>query len=335
MLDNKHLFTGLIVLVLAVVIGLWGYYTFTTSGKIQLPVYEQPVALTAKTEPLNPLPPVNEPPSLPITKTTPIKKGTQENIYQVPDGEKSLHFKAVEFLKPLAFMNRREPYNDPYAFKQNHEANLQDMINLYNELLRQYPNSPYCRHYQEAIKLLQQMKKEDKEFKYEIRTQGKRVGFMEDKNDRNRKLSPDEMVECYIHYLRYADFNENTPCKIVFEEPSVVVVGFEPILPNLRLVYIGTPAVPAVVKLLEDRRPIIVSDDTKIPAVFYRYQDAAVEILEHITKRKLPIELPETEYFSEYIAQQTPEKKQQIISDIKTWVEETLKNTPDTPPDNK
>lgn len=326
-------------MVLAVVIGLWGYYTFITPDKALLPVQEHPITPTAKTEPIKP-PPIDEPPSRPITETAPAKNGTQETTYQVPDEEKLLYSKAIKILVPKG--EGVCYYAGQRVYQRNMLIDWQETIKSLEELIGQYPNSLYLQHYQETIELIQQMIKEDKETKYGI----KGYDRVAHKND-DVELSLDEEIESIIHYLRWSCFYRTQRYELIFNLSSISINPRGPIsFFALKLVNVGTPAVPSVVNLLDDRRPIIADDTDKIPAKFYRYQDAAVEILQTMFSPKgreinpnlplatkpFPLELPQGEYFSEYIAKQTTENKQKIISDIKAWVEESIKNTQDPQP---
>jgi hypothetical protein len=132
------------------------------------------------------------------------------------------------------------------------------------------------------------------------------------------------------------------------------------------LMMLSDTSILSILTLLGDRRPIVVTDHDKIPARFYRYQDAAVDILGYINfafhkqdalkpssvaqpvimpgdeyfeyqpsallKDKASfilrrLGIPEDQYFSEYLEKQTPQERQNTIDSIKKWVEETLANS--------
>ena len=217
------------------------------------------------------------------------------------------------------------------------------IINL-SELVRQCPTSSFWQHYQETFNLITQMQKEDEDFydKYHIVDS---TTLVHDNDVFYRgaynTLPIDEKINAYIHCLRYSYFYAlNGKYTIEFGNNMLggkMIGGVEPVLFGAKLLEIGVPAVPAILNILEDRRPIIAVDEDKIPSKFYRYQDAAVEILQRMfskAEKPFPVELPAGEYFSEYMEKQTPEAKQKIINDIKSWVEESMSNPikPEEPP---
>lgn len=235
-----------------------------------------------------------------------------------------------------------EQYNYPESYSKQ---SYQEIITNLHELIKQYPDSPYYSHYKETFEFIIQMQKEDEIFydKYAIGgvTNFEMLGSCSDVCYRGAVLYPstvplDEKIPGYIHYLRYSYFYKTTKYKMEFGDAMFVAVNpcTEPILSGAKLANAGIPALPAVLNILEDRRLIIAVDDPdKIPAVFYRYQDASVEILQRMfikAKQPFPLQIPEDQYFSEYLEKQTPETKQKIINDIKAWVEESMKN-PATP----
>jgi hypothetical protein len=220
----------------------------------------------------------------------------------------------------------------------------QDMITNLSELVRQFPNSPFHQQYEEDLNLIIQMQKEDEEFydKYDI-DDVTNLAYRSDIRYRGTHNSPplDERIIAYIHCLRYSFFyKSNGRYALEFDNHRMMhgmIPSIEHILAGARLVKAGAPAAPAVLNILEDRRPIIAADEDKIPSRFYRYQDAAVEILQRMfpkAQRPFPVELLEGQYFSEYLEKQTPQDKQVIINNIKTWVEECMSTPakPEEPP---
>lgn len=247
----------------------------------------------------------------------------------------------------------------------------QGIITNLCELVRQCPNSPFQPHYQETINLIIQMQKEDEEFydKYSISSNiigavnPTDVYYRDVYAVNSRPLPLDERINAYIYCLRYScfyksngryamDFGDENKTSLGYYKGTILSAGNlikigtqpEPIIgklengqPIIGVDYTKIPtqnaasAVPAVLNILEDRRPIIAVDEDKIPSRFYRYQDAAVEILQRMfskAEKPFPIEISQDEYFSEYMEKQKPEVKQKVISDIKAWVEEAMANSP-------
>jgi hypothetical protein len=258
-------------------------------------------------------------------------------------------YKAFSPREPL-YPGGNKQYEDSASHSKQY---YQKMIMNLQELIKQCPDSPYHPLYQETFNLIIQMQKEDELFydKYDVGGVTNEVlGSGNDVHYRGTVLSPstvplDERITGYIHCLRYSYFyKSNERYTLEFGDDimgPLVSPSQDSLLPGAKLVNAGVSAVPAILNILEDRRPIIAVDDEieRIPARFYRYQDAAVEILQRMfikAKQPFPIQLPEDQYFSGYLEKQTPEMKQKIINDIKVWVEESMKNTPETqqPPES-
>jgi hypothetical protein len=228
---------------------------------------------------------------------------------------------------------------------ERRKTEYQEILMLLQELIKQYPDSPHFQHYQETFKLIIQMQEEDDKFnsKYNVSRSGMSGIDVHYFRDSGEPIPIDEQIDCYIYCLRNSFFIKTKRYQIELDEgiPGRMIPSFEPFLSGAKLLNIGIPAVPSLLNILDDRRPIIAVDDNveTIPAVFYRYQDAAVEILQRMfikAKQPFPLELPENDYFSEYLSKQSPENKQKILNDIKAWVEESMKNpaTPQQPPES-
>lgn len=344
MTKNKYVFIGLVLIILGVFIWLgYVYYSSRPEGR-----GSHKAATSSSHNPTTD----NQPKPLShsdITTLSTITKTTSSIIkqdYQPTETEKLFYRTVVESLKPKLLqkgvgstiivedriISKREIYKafpprKPYAKRPDSQYYQGIIMNL-QELIKQCPDSPYYPHYQETFNLIIQMQKEDELF-YD-----KNAVFSEQPS---RPL--DEKIPAYIHCLRYSYFYKTTQYKMEFGDVKAMG-GLMPtmslgrrlptfLLSGAKLVEIGASTVPSLLNILEDRRPIIAADDTKMPAVFYRYQDAAVEILQRMfikAKQPFPLECPEGEYFSEYLSKQTPENKQKILNDIKAWVEESMKN---------
>jgi hypothetical protein len=344
MTTKRHLFIGSILIALSALIYLGYFYISIRFGQ-QEPVSQKSISETAKIMIEKPSriqdSAQNHPRSISLVNREP--KIIQS--YQPSEEEKILYTTSVQSLKykPLSqqlpdgtiFRGENGICWKRETYKSNLQINRGETVGYLQDIARQYANSPYYLHYQETLELISQMQKEDEEFKSKYIISGggglssSEIQYI---NDPDKPIPVNEQIDCYIYYLRGSYFYRGRLYKIEFGDgiSSFMIPSKDPILSGARLSRIGVLAVPAILNILEDRRPIIVADDTKMPAVFYRYQDAAVEILQQMfikAERPFPVEILSGEYFSEYLAKQTPDEKQRIINDIKAWVEESMKNS--------
>lgn len=249
---------------------------------------------------------------------------------------RGLDLGGVTVTDPGGMAQEFKRFDDPVSYSKQYYEKI--ILNL-QELVKQCVKSSYYSHYRETIELMRQMQKEEEEFygKYDVGGVSNLVaGSGCDVYYRGNMLGLstvplNEKISGYIHCLRYSYFCKLNAQYIMEFGDSIInkiIPREEPMLSGAKLAQIGIPAVPAVLNILEDRRPIMLVDETDvIPLRFYRYQDAAVEILERMfTANPFPIWLADDEYFSEYMEKQTPEARQKIIGDIKEWVQESMKN---------
>ncbi len=299
--------------------------------------------------------------SIPQSQSSPLPKETEQ--------EKLLYAKSVSVLNPVKLGEDNDYIRYEINFgivrnvingktidsprTTNYQESCEIAIKDLEELIRQYQSSTYIQHYQETIALLKQMLQEDKEFPYLFSPKGGAVFYKE--RGSHPEVSPDEKVKTYIHYLRKECLLDKVQgsFKMCFDQPSDDGIIYLPDTSTIsfgrRIVQMGDVAVQELINLLDDRRPITVNGEIgNIPARFYRYQDAAIDILQTMfspegnkinpklpsAQRPFPVEIPAGEYFSEYLEKQPLEAKQKIINDIKIWTEECLNNPvkPEQPP---
>lgn len=197
-----------------------------------------------------------------------------------------------EFYRNDGWLSEAEgrTYKQCLFYLDNTPKNREKSLFLFNELLQKYPDSLYAPVYREIIPLLQRMVEEDKNWK-------------EPKNIMN--LTIEERINYYIYKLR--DITEEERKKSPRE------LGYVYQYPQnsapLKLIEIGELVIPCLKKLLNDRRPImsisprmilrgiewwdessqqwlILKGYKGLPKDFYRYQDAAREIIEVIKATK-------------------------------------------------
>ena len=316
-----------------------------TSDKAEHPTTSLQTSSTAQTQP-SPAPKETEQEKLMCIKALGLFKPRKSEQGYVIDLT-SISDEAYAKMKMPG--RRKRPYNIVTIYQEYCEEAIKGL----EELIRQYPDSAHIQHYQETLAFLKQMLEEDKNFFYDASVGGILVRSpVQDKNDYSREVSPEEIVRTYIHYLRKECLLNKIQgsFKMSFDQQtSGVYPSGDAISFGRRIVLMSNTAVPELVKLLDDRRLIAVDDEINtIPARIYRYQDAAIDILQTmfssegnkinpklpLAQRPFPVEIPEGEYFSEYLEKQTPEVKQKIIDDIKVWVEESKNNpvNPEEPP---
>src|SRR3989339_503645 len=374
MTQNKHLFIGFALVVVGI-LSFLGYSYYSTRESLQEAIHKHgPIVENQITNMQNHLSHTDVTIVPAITKTTPsvIDKTTIKQDYQPTEPEKLFFHLMMESLKPKplpklgpiisdggidwkretykAFPSREplfpggtEQYEGSASYSEQFYKQI--IINL-SELVRQSSDSPYRSFYQETFDIIAQMQKEDEDFynKYDINKVSLSWSDIHYRGTlgNHSTVPQDERIVAYIHCLRYSYFHKLDERYVMEYGIGDGMVGFntpcnDPILSSAKLINVGVSAAPAVLNILEDRRLIIAVDEDKIPSRFYRYQDAAVEILQRMftkAQRPFPIEIPQGEYFSQYIENQTPTEKQRIISEIKQWVGENMKPQPPPETDN-
>lgn len=180
----------------------------------------------------------------------------------------------------------------------------EDRVNaslLFKEVYLKYPETFYANQSKELSELLTKMINEDNNWK-------------EPKNI--NKLPIDEQIKYHIYQIRnissYQDGNG-----IVW---SIFNTNENEYNAAKSLEKIGKPAIPYLINLLNDRRPtctIAYFRDWHPTRIVFRYQDAAIEILNAITKKNNYSGLCTTCYFSTENCE-TRKEKWKII---KNWYE--------------
>ena len=314
--------------------------------------------------------------------------------YQPSDNEKSLYLQAISFLQNKHETRcENKQFRWYFCYYDTSNAMREKSLSLFKELVKRYPNSYFYPHYYEVMTLLNQMVEEDKTCKWPIRPNARgsnsNLPYFDPKT-----LSIDERIAYDIYHLRNAEIERMDPPFANYRFTIRIPWGSYPDLAGyweakdlIRL--LDKKSVSTLLNLIEDRRPIIAIDidSDKIPDRIYRYQDVALEIIEYLfifdnheiltdsrlywekykwrdpqprffAKRKFPLEINKSEYFSEYLYpplrfvagrelpfvetnkeeyfseyldRQPKETQQKIINEIKRWIEESINNPFDPP----
>ena len=332
MTQNKYLFIGFALVVVGILTFL-GYSYYSTRKSLRKYVsspHQNADNRITKTQEHPTRSDVINPQSFSQLALSPVIKSAEiKQDYQPTETEKLFYQKVADSLEPKqisrdegninwtidiykAFPPREcYPSLHPETLKQYEDSVFRSrqyykeiMMNL-DEIIKQFPDSAYYSLYQETITLITQMQNEDEVFydKYEVRENYSSlllpdVLYRTVRGSMPDTMSRDEKINAYVHCLRYSYFYKSNGLYTMEFGDGMSIGGDmsrkRPILSGAKLAGIGAPAVPAVLNILEDRRPIIAVDEDKIPSRFYRYQDAAVEILQRMfpkAQRPFPIEL--------------------------------------------
>jgi hypothetical protein len=142
------------------------------------------------------------------------------------------------------------------------------------------------------------------------------------------KLSLTEKIAYNVYHLRNVNCHQTCNpgrcsvfCQLVSNE-----LAKETGLPGpvynaaIELREIGVPAIPALIGLLSDRRPLRSTAGLHISFIL-RYEDAAFQILEQFMPTEIVDgkKLSRHKYLSWYFSSEEPEAKQQFIADVKRW----------------
>jgi hypothetical protein len=200
--------------------------------------------------------------------------------YAASPDEKALYFKGISILLP-----HTEKYlDDNPDFYANMNKKRAEALAYFENLIETYPDSAFYAHYYEITSQLRKMVEEDKNWKG---GHPAKMGMMIIWSSSFEDSTAENIY--HLRYCLYAKDNEQGRYKLILPRHSAVYPNTDPILhPSLNVEsLIKWPAkrdeiVHSLLDLLEDQRPIIAVESDKIPARFYRYQDAAKDILEHI-----------------------------------------------------
>ncbi|HXC02345.1 MAG TPA: hypothetical protein VNU49_06810 [Opitutaceae bacterium] len=181
---------------------------------------------------------------------------------------------------------------------------------FFEQVAKEYPESKYAKDSKELAGLLRQMVEEDKQW-----TEPRDVAA----------LPIERKVAYYIYHLRDVKcYQLGSPgfCSVLndFDQRRGV--------PNaaMKLKEIGEPAIPALIQLLDDRRPTRSIGYWRIympSRTVLRYQDAAIEILGAL----LPASFYNRSSSAAYFSTESIEVRQRAIGSIKDWYQSSLGKT--------
>ncbi|WP_298517962.1 hypothetical protein [uncultured Kordia sp.] len=186
------------------------------------------------------------------------------------------------------------------------DKNRKKANNLFTKIATDYPQTYYANQAKELSNLLSQMMIEDANWKEPS-----------DIND----LSLHQQIEYHIYQLRNIaaeQIGQPANCS-VFDTPKGEYNA------AISLKKIGKPAIPFLINLLDDRRPLSTIGyfrDFYPTRTILRYQDAAVEILNQITQESFYTNTCTACYFST----ESCEFRTQKWNDIKNWYNKEPKN---------
>ncbi|MBN1972873.1 MAG: M48 family metalloprotease [Sedimentisphaerales bacterium] len=170
-----------------------------------------------------------------------------------------------------------------------------------------HPKTDECKTATELGHLLEKMAQEDK-------------NFVEPKDV--QKLSSQEKIDYYIYKLR--DISKQS----IFTGEKIHVLR-EADNSAVTLREMGKDVVPAMISLLEDRRPTRTASDPFTGGVILRYCDIALEIIESISGKKFDFRTVR----GSYLSTASEKLREKIIEDVKSWWEQN-KDKSDKQPDS-
>lgn len=167
----------------------------------------------------------------------------------------------------------------------------------FDEVARRYPDSPYAADSRELAAQLREMVEEDRRWR-------------EPRDVRSLPLI--DQIEYHVYHLRDVrggQFSQPGMCSVFLGAKDNAA---------LRLREIGGPAIPRLIGLLHDRRPIrsvgywrsFVASRTVL-----RYQDAAVEILQDL----IPVEIYSRSTTADYLSTEPDAHREEVISRAVRW----------------
>jgi len=173
---------------------------------------------------------------------------------------------------------------------------------LFRKVAEKYPQSQYAQDSKELAGLLDEMVKEDAEWK-----EPKAI----------EQLNLEDQIRYWIYHLRDVNcYQISQPGMCYLLQESGQRKGGANAA--IKLKEIGEPAIPMLIDLLVDRRPtrsIGYWRDFSPSRTVLRYQDAAIQILNELTPT--PFYRAGSTY--SYFSKEKPEVQTNIIASIKTW----------------
>ena len=190
------------------------------------------------------------------------------------------------------------------------EGDRKRAAGIFEQVANGYPESRYAKDSQEIAGFLRQMVEEDNQWQEPL-----------DPNN----LSIDEKIAYYIYHLRDVNCHQASQpgmCS-VFED-----FGRKPPGTNaaMMLQELGEPAIPALIRLLEDRRPtrsVGYWRDFNPSRTILRFQDAAIEIIDE----SLPVPFYQRSSTGAYFSNEKPEVRESVIRSLKSYFKSSLGKT--------
>jgi hypothetical protein len=177
---------------------------------------------------------------------------------------------------------------------------------LFRQVAETFPKSRYAADSKELAEFLRLMVEEDKHW-----TEPSDL----------KTIEFDGKIAYYIYHLRDLNCHQ-------FSQPGMCYVlqdtDVERLKTNaaVRLKEIGEPAIPALIKLLRDRRPtrsVGYWRDFSPARTVLRFQDAAIQILGEV----LPAAFYQRNSTAMYFSTEAPEVQERVIETIKSWYEKS------------
>jgi hypothetical protein len=187
------------------------------------------------------------------------------------------------------------------------QGNRDQAAGFFEQVANEFPQSRYAKDSKELGSLLRQMLEEDK-------------GWTEP--SRPDALPRERKIAYYVYHLR--DVN----CYQLSQPGTCYLLqdfGREHRQTNaaMKLKEIGEPAIPALINLLEDRRPtrsVGYWRDFAPSRTVLRLQDAAIQILDEL----LPAPFYRPNSTGAYFSTESPEVRDRVIRSIKSWYQAGL-----------
>jgi hypothetical protein len=172
----------------------------------------------------------------------------------------------------------------------------------FERMAQGFPQSQYAKDAKEIAGLLHKMVEED-------------IHWKEPRDP--TALPVEQKIAYYIYHLRDVNayqISQPGMCSVLSD------FGQKPRGPNaaMKLKEIGEPAIPALIQLLDDRRPtrsVGFWRNFRPSRTVLRFQDAAIEIIDAL----LPAPFYRRSSTAAYFSTESPEVREQVIHSIKTW----------------
>jgi hypothetical protein len=170
---------------------------------------------------------------------------------------------------------------------------------LFQQVAATFPKSRYAQDSKELGVLLEAMVVEDAQWK---------------EPEDPERLNPQERIDYFVHHLRDVNceqFFDPGMCNVLYGDKSKYAAA-------IQLKEIGKPAIPALIALLEDRRPTRSVGFVRTygrSCTVLRYQDAAIQILNEL----LPTRFYRRSGTGAYLSNEPAEHRERVVKNIKAW----------------